>query len=86
MSFVLWIVVGLILGAIARSVMPGPDPLGGAGSIGLGIGGGLTGGAIGILIGSGTLLGFNMQTVLTAIIGSLLVMFCYRAYALRWEH
>jgi uncharacterized membrane protein YeaQ/YmgE (transglycosylase-associated protein family) len=39
-----WIVIGLIAGAIARWLMPGPDPMGWLGTIVLGIVGSLVGG------------------------------------------
>lgn len=49
-----WIVIGLIAGAIARWIMPGPDPMGWLGTIVLGIVGSLVGGTIlNLLFGGG---------------------------------
>jgi uncharacterized membrane protein YeaQ/YmgE (transglycosylase-associated protein family) len=47
MSILGWIIVGLIVGALAKLVMPGRDPGGIILTIGLGIAGALVGGAIG---------------------------------------
>jgi uncharacterized membrane protein YeaQ/YmgE (transglycosylase-associated protein family) len=85
MTILLWIGVGLAFGAMARLVMPGPEPLGLGGASLLGIGGGLLGGLVGALSSNWMLIGWNHWSVLTAIVGSLFVMFSYRAVALRWE-
>ena len=45
MSILAWIVIGLIVGALAKLVMPGRDPGGMIVTILLGIGGALLGGA-----------------------------------------
>ena len=56
MGIIGWIVIGLIAGAIARWLMPGPDPMGWLGTIVLGIVGSLVGGTLlNLLFGSGGL-------------------------------
>ena len=45
-----WIIVGLIVGALARFLVPGRDPMGWLGTIVLGIAGSFVGGFIGSLI------------------------------------
>ncbi len=82
MGIVLWIGVGLAVGAVARLVMPGPDPLGRGGAIALGIGGAVLGGALGALA-SGSVIAFDFRSLLMAIVGSLAGLFCYRTYAMR---
>ena len=47
MSIISWLMVGLIVGALAKLFMPGRDPGGIILTIGLGIAGALVGGAIG---------------------------------------
>jgi uncharacterized membrane protein YeaQ/YmgE (transglycosylase-associated protein family) len=47
MGILVWIAVGLIVGALAKLVMPGRDPGGFLVTIGLGIAGALLGGAVG---------------------------------------
>jgi uncharacterized membrane protein YeaQ/YmgE (transglycosylase-associated protein family) len=51
MSLLAWIVIGLIVGVLAKLVMPGRDPAGMIVTILLGIGGALLGGAIGRALG-----------------------------------
>ncbi|HJQ84732.1 MAG TPA: GlsB/YeaQ/YmgE family stress response membrane protein [Candidatus Binatia bacterium] len=51
MGILAWIIVGLIVGAIAKLVMPGRDPGGIFVTIALGIAGAFVGGAIGRALG-----------------------------------
>ncbi|MBX6315485.1 MAG: GlsB/YeaQ/YmgE family stress response membrane protein [Isosphaeraceae bacterium] len=53
-SVIGWIIFGLIAGAIARLLHPGPDTMGWVGTILLGIAGSLVGGAIAWLLHLGT--------------------------------
>lgn len=46
MSILSWIVVGLIVGLIARLILPGPQPIGFIPTIAVGIGGALLGGFV----------------------------------------
>jgi uncharacterized membrane protein YeaQ/YmgE (transglycosylase-associated protein family) len=76
MSILVWIVFGLIVGAIAKFVMPGRDPGGMIVTIVLGIVGALLGGWIGQAIGlynPGEPAGFIM-----AVIGAIIVLLIYR--------
>jgi uncharacterized membrane protein YeaQ/YmgE (transglycosylase-associated protein family) len=82
MGIVLWIVLGLVAGSVARLVMPGPDPLGLVRTILLGIGGALLGGLLGTFTG-GTVTGFDVRSLIMAIIGSLALLICLRTYAMR---
>jgi uncharacterized membrane protein YeaQ/YmgE (transglycosylase-associated protein family) len=71
-----WILFGLIVGAIAKLVMPGRDPGGLVVTIMLGIVGALVGGFIGRLLGlyqRGESAGFIMATI-----GALVILFIYR--------
>ena len=51
MGILAWIVIGLVVGALAKLVMPGRDPGGILVTIGLGIAGSLVGGSIGRALG-----------------------------------
>lgn len=71
-----WILFGLIVGAIAKLVMPGRDPGGLVVTILLGIVGALMGGFIGRLLGlyqRGESAGFIMATI-----GAIVILFIYR--------
>ena len=71
------IIIGLIAGAIARWIMPGPDPMGWLGTIVLGIVGSLVGGTILGLLFGGTL-ELSAAGIIGSILGALLVLFVWR--------
>ncbi|HYQ97510.1 MAG TPA: GlsB/YeaQ/YmgE family stress response membrane protein [Candidatus Nitrosocosmicus sp.] len=76
MSILGWILFGLIVGIVAKLIMPGPDPGGMIVTILLGIVGALIGGFIGRMLGwygEGDPVGFIM-----AVIGAIVVLFGYR--------
>ena len=79
MSIIGWILFGLIVGVVAKLLMPGRDPGGMIVTILLGIGGALVGGFIGRTLGwygEGDPVGFIM-----AVIGAILVLFAYRKFS-----
>ena len=78
MGIISWIIMGLIVGALAKWIMPGRDPGGFIVTILIGIAGAFVGGFIGSLIGLGTVTGFNLGSLLLAIGGSLVILFGYR--------
>jgi uncharacterized membrane protein YeaQ/YmgE (transglycosylase-associated protein family) len=78
MGILSWILIGLIVGALAKWIMPGPDPGGMIVTILLGIAGAFVGGAIASAVGLGTFTGFNLGSLLIAVGGALLLLFAYR--------
>ena len=78
MGILSWIVLGLIVGALAKWIMPGPDPGGIVITILLGIAGAIVGGFLGSLMGLGTTSGFNLGTLLIATGGALLLLWGHR--------
>jgi uncharacterized membrane protein YeaQ/YmgE (transglycosylase-associated protein family) len=71
-----WIVFGLIVGVVAKFIMPGGDPGGLVITILLGIAGALVGGFLGQALGwyaPGEPAGFIMS-----IVGAMLLLFLYR--------
>ncbi|HEX5064734.1 MAG TPA: GlsB/YeaQ/YmgE family stress response membrane protein [Myxococcota bacterium] len=78
MGILSWILLGLIVGALAKWIMPGDDPGGTIITILLGIAGAFVGGFLATLIGLGTVDGFNIGSLLIAIGGSLLLLWVYR--------
>jgi uncharacterized membrane protein YeaQ/YmgE (transglycosylase-associated protein family) len=78
MGILSWILIGLIVGALAKWIMPGPDPGGLIVTILLGIAGAFVGGAIASAVGLGSFTGFNVGSVLVAVGGALLLLFVYR--------
>jgi uncharacterized membrane protein YeaQ/YmgE (transglycosylase-associated protein family) len=79
MGILLWILFGLIAGAIAKVLMPGDDPGGFFTTIVIGIVGALLGGWLGSLILDVGISGFNISSFLVAVGGSVLLLMIYRA-------
>jgi uncharacterized membrane protein YeaQ/YmgE (transglycosylase-associated protein family) len=76
-----WIVFGLVVGVVAKLLMPGRDPGGFIVTIILGVVGALLGGYIGRALGwygEGDPVGFIM-----AVVGSIILLLIYRALARR---
>ena len=81
MNILSWIVFGLIAGAIAKLIMPGKDPGGCLVTAVIGILGALLGGFLSTeLLGGGTVTGFNLQSFLIAIAGSIVLLGIYRIF------
>jgi uncharacterized membrane protein YeaQ/YmgE (transglycosylase-associated protein family) len=78
MGWLAWIGVGLVAGIIAKIIMPGRDPGGLIVTIIIGIVGGLLGGFISVKLGYGDLTGFNLMSILIAVLGSILLLIIYR--------
>ena len=78
MGIISWIILGLIVGALAKWIMPGRDPGGIIITILLGVAGAFVGGFIGSLIGLGTVTGFNIGSLILSVLGALLLLFVYR--------
>lgn len=79
MGILAWIVVGLIAGAIAKAIMPGNDPGGIIVTMLIGIVGAFLGGFLGNLITGSGLNGFTLWSILLAIVGSMILLWIYRA-------
>jgi uncharacterized membrane protein YeaQ/YmgE (transglycosylase-associated protein family) len=79
MGILSWIVMGLIVGVLAKFLMPGKDPGGLIVTIVLGIAGAFVGGYVGSVLGLGTVTGFNVGSLLIAIGGAVLLLILYRA-------
>jgi len=73
-----WIIMGLIVGVVAKVLMPGKDPEGFIITVIIGIGGAFLGGFLGSFLGFGTVTGFNVTSILLAVCGALLLLFLYR--------
>ena len=77
MNILLWVVFGLIAGAIAKFLRPGKAPGGIFVTIALGIIGAVVGGFIGTQLGFGDVSEFNLRSMLLAVGGGVLVLFIY---------
>jgi uncharacterized membrane protein YeaQ/YmgE (transglycosylase-associated protein family) len=71
LALVLW---GLVVGALARLALPGPDPMGILATIGLGLAGSFVGGILGhVLLGT-------TGGLLFALLGAILLLYLYRRF------
>ena len=78
MGILSWILLGLVVGALAKLIMPGKDPGGIFITILIGIGGAFVGGFLGSILGLGTVTGFSIGSLLLAIGGAVLLLAVYR--------
>ena len=78
MHFIWWIVTGLVVGALARFLMPGRDPMGCIVTILLGIAGSFLGGFIGSLIWGSPGGRFQPGGFLLSLLGAILLLFIWR--------
>jgi len=78
MGLLSWIVLGLVVGVLAKWIMPGPDSSGLVMTILLGVAGAFVGGWIGTQLGIGSVTGFNLGSLAVAVGGALLLLFANR--------
>jgi uncharacterized membrane protein YeaQ/YmgE (transglycosylase-associated protein family) len=78
MGIVGWIVAGLVVGALARLLLPGPDPVGCLGTILIGVGGSFVGGLLASLIFEGDLQ-LRPAGLIGSVIGAMLLLMLRRA-------
>lgn len=82
MDIVVWLLVGLVAGVIARFLVPGRDPMGWLGTLVLGLVGSLIGGFLGELIGGGDG-DVSPAGLLGSIVGAVIALLVYRAVSRR---
>jgi uncharacterized membrane protein YeaQ/YmgE (transglycosylase-associated protein family) len=81
---IVWIVFGLVAGALAKLIMPGKDPGGCLVTSMIGLLGALIGGFIGTRIFAfGRVTGFNVRSLGIAILGSVILLLAYRLIVVR---
>lgn len=77
LSFIWWLIIGLIAGALARLIMPGKDPMGVLATIVLGIVGSIIGGLVAGLIWRGDN-GLHPGGLFLSLLGAILVLWIWR--------
>jgi uncharacterized membrane protein YeaQ/YmgE (transglycosylase-associated protein family) len=78
MSFIWWLIIGLIAGALARLIMPGRDAMGIIATMILGIVGSIVGGLVSWAIWGADPTGFRPAGLLLSILGAIIVLFLWR--------
>ena len=78
MGILVWLLVGLIAGALARLLVPGEDPMGFVGTIVLGLIGSLVGGFLGNVISDGD---FDVTSagLIGSVVGAVITLLIYRS-------
>lgn len=80
MGIITWLVMGLIVGALAKWIMPGKDPGGLIVTIIIGIVGAMIGGWLSTVLGMGGVDGFNLGSIAMATVGALILLWLYRKF------
>ena len=83
MGIILWLIVGLIAGALARFLVPGRDPMGIVGTLVLGLVGSLIGAAIATIFTDRTFAEFHPAGLIGSIIGAVIALLVWRAVSKR---
>ena len=78
MGLILFLLIGLLAGFIARALVPGPQPMGWLGTMVLGIIGSFVGGTLAALLFGGTL-ELSASGLIGSIIGAIIVLLVWRA-------
>jgi len=78
-GFLTWIVLGLIAGVVAKYMVPGEGPGGIIGDIIVGIIGAFVGGFVYGMFGHAGVTGFNLGSILCAIVGAVILLAIVRA-------
>jgi uncharacterized membrane protein YeaQ/YmgE (transglycosylase-associated protein family) len=77
-AIISWIVFGLIVGALARFVLPGSDPMGWLATLILGVIGSVVGGFIGNLLWGAGDGGFQPGGFFLSLLGAILLLLVWR--------
>jgi len=78
MGILAWIIFGLIVGLVARWIVPGEAPGGIIGDIIVGIVGAVLGGWVYGLFGHAGVSGFNFPSMVCALIGAIVLLWLIR--------
>jgi uncharacterized membrane protein YeaQ/YmgE (transglycosylase-associated protein family) len=78
MGILSWLILGLIVGILAKWIMPGKDPGGIFVTIGIGVAGAFLGGFLATQLNMGEVTGFDPRSLGIAIGGALLLLYGYR--------
>lgn len=74
MGLLSWAVLGLLVGALAKFIMPGKQGGGLIKTTLLGVAGALLGGFVGSMLGVGSVSGFNLKSLALAVGGALILL------------
>jgi uncharacterized membrane protein YeaQ/YmgE (transglycosylase-associated protein family) len=79
LSFIWWLIVGLVAGALARLIMPGKDTMTLLATMLLGVVGSIVGGLVSWAIWGSDERGFRPAGLLLSLLGAIVVLWVWRA-------
>lgn len=82
MGLLTWILIGLVAGFIAEFILGGGSAIGLRGLVMttlLGVVGAIVGGLVSVKLGYGEVTGFNVRSLVIAVLGAIAVIFVFRA-------
>jgi uncharacterized membrane protein YeaQ/YmgE (transglycosylase-associated protein family) len=82
LGIIVWLIIGLLAGFIARALVPGNDAMGVGGTLVLGLIGSLIGGFLGNLFVEGQL-DLEAAGIIGSIIGAIVALLIYRSMGAR---
>ncbi len=80
MSLLVLLLLGLVVGAVAKLIMPGKDPGGILVTMLIGVAGSYIGAFGGAYLGIGTVSGFDLKSLALAVGGSMLLLLVFRLF------
>jgi uncharacterized membrane protein YeaQ/YmgE (transglycosylase-associated protein family) len=83
MSFLAWIIVGLIAGWLAKTISPGPERAGLIATLLIGVIGAIAGGIIANALGYAGATGVNVYSIIVATLGAVLFLWIWKAFIAR---
>jgi uncharacterized membrane protein YeaQ/YmgE (transglycosylase-associated protein family) len=78
MGLLSWILLGLVVGILAKWIMPGRDPGGIIVTVLIGVAGAFVGGFLGSFFGLGSVTGIDVRSLAIATGGALLLLWGHR--------
>lgn len=80
MEVISWIIFGFAAGAVTKFLLPGRNPEGFIGTIGIGIVGAFAGGLMAKILNIGQVVqpGFDLKSFIFAVVGSIVLLLFYR--------
>lgn len=84
MGILSWLILGLVVGVVAKLLHPGKDPGGLLVTAGIGMAGAFVGGYGGTLLGLGGVTGFDFRSLALATLGALVLLGAFRASSRRF--
>jgi uncharacterized membrane protein YeaQ/YmgE (transglycosylase-associated protein family) len=83
MSFLAWIIVGLLAGWLAKMISPGPERAGLLATLLIGVVGAIVGGLIANALGYAGATGVNIYSIIVATLGAVLFLWIWKALIVR---